>query len=127
MFKVRVNTHRVLKLEVGPIIVEEGEENVFRASQPIGRTGSKVKSIWVFHGRDQGDRAEHDTEIYDGQVPLFLRSDHNALHFNAWKSIDVDSYIEKGILINILARSGRNPELNRSFVRMHWGIYLIWA
>ena len=122
-----VNTRKTLKINTGPFKVKPGEDNVFRMTLKIGRRGWLLQDIWVFMGRDLGDEAEMDVEVYDGTRPLYLRSDHGLLRYQAWTHQQVWWDISKGVTVALFARAnGRNKNLKRDWIRPHFGVYLTW-
>ncbi len=121
-FNYPVNTYDTLKMVFPAVKVLADEENVLVRRANIGRRGWRLEGVWVFHGRDQGDHAEHDTEVYDGFRPLVLRSDHDMLNYQAWEYYPQgDRIIRVGINVFILGRSNQPQGF-----RPHWGIYLNW-
>jgi len=123
-FTYPVNSWETLKIVFPATEVKGGDEKyVLRRKLRIGRKGWEVKDIWVFHGRDQGNHAEHDTEIYDGLVPLVLRSDHDVLHYDAWTHYGyLYHQVATGLTLAILARAN-----DPAGIRPHWGIYINWS
>ena len=122
-FSYPVNSVDTLKIVFSPHVVRAGEENVLREKIYIGRRGAQLEGVWIFHGRDQGDHAEHDTNLYDGLRPLVLRSDHDEIHFNAWLYYPQGNRIIRvGLGLHILGRSNQPQGF-----RPHWGIYLNWT
>lgn len=123
-----VNTFRTLKVEILPRLVHQGEKHVFRLKIPILRRGWFVREIWIFHGRDFGDEAEMDSNVWDGTTPLALRSDHDLLRYQAWTNYRVEREVKMGMSISLVARAnGRNLNLDRDEIRPHWGIYINWS
>jgi len=128
-FTYPVNTNDVLKVDYGPEVVFSDEDNVLKRKLVIGRKGWFLDEVWVFHGRDQGNHAEMDTEIYDGLRPLYLSSEHDMLHYEAQTHHGVYRRIEYGITIAIGMRAGFDVRRNHHTVitvRPHWGIYFNW-
>lgn len=127
-WELRVNKPAVTKIVHPPVVVQEGEENVYRASYTFPRKGF-LREVWVFHGRDRGDIAEMDTNVYvNGVIPAALRSDHHETYgsFDAWTHYIVDQAADE-VNIDVLGRvNGPSERTGDLTIRPHWGIYLVW-
>lgn len=124
--EVVVNDESRMFIEHPPIIVAGGSEDfVYRDRLEVALGGRFIHEVFVFHGIDEGDRVEMDTELYLDEIPVYLRSGHGPKDDDdAWDQKHVDRAGQL-LTVAVLCRvSGVNTVLNRVAARPHWGIWV---